>query len=357
MLYAVVMAGGAGTRFWPMSRQRRPKQLLPIAGKQTMLQESVSRIGRAVRPEHTLILTNRAYAREVRRQLPKIPLRNIVGEPVARNTAPCIGVAAMMIERQDPDACVLVVTADHHVHPAQRFRRCVRLAAVQAQQGGRVVTFGIRPTYPSTGYGYIHAGEVIAEKPVRVLQGRSFVEKPSADVAQAFVDSGAYLWNSGMFVFTVREILKLYEEFLPEVYEGMARLRQMLGTRQERKALDNVFTQFPSISIDYGIMNKLTDFRVIEADFAWDDVGSWSAVERLHRKDSDGNVVLGLSELLSSRNSTVVSDEKHLVAMVGMANVIVIHTDDATLVCNKTCEQEVRQLVERLQRKGREQFL
>jgi len=357
MLHAVVMAGGGGTRFWPVSRQQRPKQLLRIVGRKTMLQESVARLGKEVRPEHTWVFTNRAYVAEVRRQLPSIPAANVVGEPVGRNTAPCIGAACAMIAHHDPQACVLVVTADHSVRPAGRFRRCIRTAAAQAAQTGRVVTFGIRPTYPATGYGYIHTGTALSQGPPRVLRGRSFLEKPQATLARRFFKGGRHLWNSGMFVFTVSTILDLFCELLPEVHRGIERIRTSLGTRRARQAFDTAFRKLPSISIDYGIMNKLADFLVVEADFEWDDVGSWSALERLHPKDDHGNISLGLSELLHSNNCTIVSGTKHLVAAVGLENLIVVHTDDATLVCDKAHEQQVRELVAQMRARKRAKYL
>lgn len=357
MLYAVVMAGGVGTRFWPMSRRRQPKQFLPLLGKKSLFQEAVDRIRAEVPSERIIVATNCDYVKEVRRQVPAIPPGNIIGEPVGRNTAPCIGAAAALIARHDPKACMVVVTADHYIHPAARFRRCLRVAAHQAQLSNEVITFGIPPTSPATGFGYIHVGEVLQDKVVRVLRGKGFVEKPDLQTARQFIERGEHLWNSGMFVLTVDTLFRLYRQFLPKVWAGVQRLQKALGTRNEKSVFERAFRRFPSISIDYGVMNKLDAFRVIKADFDWDDVGSWTALERLEGADANKNLVRGAAELLASANCTVISDCDHIVALVGMEDTIVVHTADATLVCKKSHEQQVKVLVDVLGRTARKRFL
>ncbi|MBL7994261.1 mannose-1-phosphate guanylyltransferase [bacterium] len=357
MLYAVIMAGGVGTRFWPRSRSISPKQLLNIFGEKSMIQHTVERIQPLVEANNIYVVTNIQQSATVARQLPQISRENILVEPVGRNTAPCIGLAALHIMEKDPDGVMAVLAADHLIKPVEAFCADIRFAEEIAVKTGASVTLGIIPTRPETGYGYIqyHDHESIGEDR-KAFRVKAFAEKPNTDTAKRFISSGDFLWNSGMFIWKAATILKLIEEFLPELYEGLIEIKSALHHSHYDDVVNRVYRSVKGISIDYGVMEKTKDVYVIKSEFDWNDVGSWEEVYQLSKKDSSGNALTGDHVILDTTNSLVYSAEK-TVAMVGVHDLIVVNTDDALLICRRDQAQDVKKIVDELQRQKRNELL
>jgi mannose-1-phosphate guanylyltransferase len=351
-MFAVIMAGGKGARFWPRSRERMPKHLLDIQGERTIIRETVDRIRPLVPPERTLIVTGRSHAAEVIRQLPEIPVENILIEPIGRNTAPCIGLAAVHIRQRVPDAVMLVLPSDHRIGEEDAFRRVLASAAAAASDGNPLVTIGIRPTGPETGYGYIEQGDPLPGKGGEpVFRVRSFREKPSRERAEEFLRQGNFDWNSGMFVWKASTILAMIEQHLPELHSGLLKIREALGTEREEETVGEVYAAQKGVSIDYGIMEKAGDVLVVPGDFGWSDLGSWDAVWEVSAKDENGNAVRGPFIAIDAGDSLVHSPRK-LVALVGVRDLLVVETDDALLICRRGHSQDVRKVVDALEKKG-----
>jgi mannose-1-phosphate guanylyltransferase len=360
-MYIVILAGGAGARFWPLSRRRHPKQLMSVFGGKSMLQRTVERI-LSLQPERILVITNHLQAAETARQLdylPDVPI-DIIAEPVGRNTAPAIGLAAAVIARHDPEAVMMVLPADHYIVDEERFRATLLRAQAAAQQGS-LVTLGIKPDRPETGYGYIEAvdsPDADGPRPVK-----RFVEKPLLEKALEFLSARNFYWNSGMFVWQVRVILAEIEKHLPALYAGLMQLKVSVGAEGGDLAdlpaqIAGFYGTIESQSIDYGVMEKAAQTVVIPADFGWSDVGSWRALPEVIEPDVDGNVVINAPENTSidSRGCLVYGGGK-LVALMGVKNLIVVNTDDALLVCAGERAQEVKKVVEELERRGLTEYL
>jgi mannose-1-phosphate guanylyltransferase len=338
-MYAVIMAGGRGARFWPRSRESKPKHLLDIVSDKTIIRETVDRISPMIPPEKILVVTGESHAQELIRQLPEIPQENIIVEPVGRNTAPCIGLAALHIKRKAPDAVMLVLPSDHLISDEKQFRKVLNVAATVARCGDYLVTVGIRPTGPETGYGV-----------------RSVREKPNLAQAQALLDQGGFSWNSGMFIWRVSSILTALQQWLPDLYEGLLQIEAALGTASEAAVVGQVYRQARSVSIDYGVMEKARNTLVIPGDFGWSDVGSWDALWEVSPRDEQGNAVRGQAIAIDSRNCLVHSPGK-TVALVGVEDLIIVETGDALLVCKRGCSQDVRKVVDRLEREQKSEYL
>jgi mannose-1-phosphate guanylyltransferase len=392
MLHAVIMAGGSGTRFWPQSRRGRPKQLLRLAGFRTMIQATVDRVATRIPPERTWVVTNRDQAEATAAQLPQLPPANLLIEPCGRNTAPCIGLAAIHLLHADSDAVMLVMPADHVIRPDDAFLAAVEsaVAAVQ-QQPDALVLFGVPPTGPATGYGYIERGkqsgkrnvawtsvhasvtdsgrpiqpslawtEVHATTPFRLPPSpvASFREKPDAATARQYLDAGNFYWNCGIFVWRAEGILAALGEFEPEIHERLLRLQGSLDGLDWEQQLDVEFPQIKSISIDYAVLERSPNVCVIEAPFEWDDVGSWESLPRLAGTDDAGNTVDARHVGLQTRRCIVRStDDGHVVATVGVDDLIIVHTPDATLVARRGDEAGIRELVEELKARGYDDVL
>lgn len=354
MLHAVIMAGGSGTRFWPESREARPKQLLDLAGERTMIQDTVDRLGDLVPLERVLIATNVRLAQAMAEQLPELPAGAILAEPCKRDTAPCIGLSAICISRDDPDATMVVLPADHVIRPSDAFRASLRSAAALVDAApNRIVTFGIPPTYPAETFGYIERGDVLATADApRAFQVRRFCEKPKADAAREFIAAGNFYWNSGIFVWKARTILDALAQHQPEMFARLQAIAAALGGPDYQSTLEREFAAIKGVSIDYAVMEHARDVVVIEAPFAWDDAGSWQALARLRDEDADGNTILGRHLGIDTRGSIVRSHGDHLIVTVGAEDMIVVHTPDATLVASKRDEEKIRQVVEELKRRG-----
>jgi mannose-1-phosphate guanylyltransferase len=359
------MAGGVGSRLWPRSRKNTPKQFLDLISEETMLQDAYRRLLPMIPAEHILIGTGANYVATVRRQLPDLPPANIVVEPSGRGTAPAIGLGALHIqraaERAVSEAVMVVVTADHHIGDAPFFRR-VLLAAAETAQSGSLVTLGITPSFASTGYGYIQRGELLQTLDnIKVYEALRFTEKPDASTAQEFLASGAYSWNSGMFIWQVQAIRAEFERQMPELWAQLGEIESTFDTPEEQAVLERVWSTVTKETIDYGIMEHARDVAVIPADIDWNDIGSWQTLMELLQSDTDvvqsaGNVSTGEHIILDTHN-TLIHSPKKLVATIGLQDLIIVETEDALLVCPQDRCQDVRKVVDLLRARGREDLL
>jgi mannose-1-phosphate guanylyltransferase len=362
MLHAVIMAGGAGTRFWPESRRLRPKQLLPLAGGESLLRATRDRLQHVVGAQHTWVMTAAALVEQVRRELPDVPPEMVVGEPCRRDTAPCIGLAAHLIAQRDRQATMAVLPADHVIQPHDAFQRAVELAAHLVESGrGRIVTFGIRPTYPAESFGYIQRGEPLPPQPpwedLRAFRVQRFREKPKADVARQFLESGTFYWNAGIFVWKVQTILDALALHAPQMGPHLEAIVRAYGRPDFDAVFAKHFAAIQPISIDYAVMEHAPDVLVVEAPFAWDDVGSWQAVARLRGADAQGNTVLGRHLGIDTHNCVVRGQAEHLIVTLGVHDLLIVQTPDATLVADRRHEEAVREVVRRIEEAGWEQYL
>ena len=352
---ALIMAGGRGERFWPKSRINMPKQFLSLTGDgKTMIQLTVDRISPLVDSRDIYIATNRSYKKMVMEQLPELPEENILCEPIGRNTAPCIGLGAVHIASKYDDAVMYVLPSDHLITHPQIFRRTLNDAAEVAEQGNNLVTIGITPVYPETGYGYIKF------RPEDTLGAAyavdCFVEKPDLETARQYIRSQQYLWNSGMFTWKVSTILGNIKAFMPEMYEGLLRIGDAIGTDGQDTVLEREFHAFQSVSIDYGVMEKAKNIYILSGSFGWDDVGSWLALERMQTRDEFGNVVSGNVVSIDTKN-TIIQGNGKLIATVGIENLIIIDTADATLICEKNSTGDIKKVIENLRICNRTEYL
>lgn len=343
---ALIMAGGRGERFWPKSRMSLPKQFLSLTddGK-TMIQLTVERILPLVNIEDIYIATNRDYKALVLEQLPNIPEENILCEPVGKNTAPCIGLGAVHIQKKYGDAIMMVLPSDHLIKYTSIFVNTLTDACEVAEQGENLVTLGITPDSPETGYGYI---KFIPDRTLgRAFAVERFVEKPNLETAKEYVASEQYFWNSGMFIWKVSTILNNIKSFLPDTFEGLERIQAAVGTEQQESVLEKEFYQFQSESIDYGIMEKASNIYILTGAFGWDDVGSWLAVGRIKTSNEFGNVINGNVVTVNTKNSIIQGGEK-LIAIVGVQDMIVVDTEDALLICDKDSAGDIKKVLENL---------
>ena len=355
-MYAVIMAGGSGTRLWPCSRRGRPKQLLNLLSDRTMLREAYERVAPLVADERVFVVTNRVYADVVREQIPELPAGNVIGEPEGHGTAPCIGLAAIYLKRLDPQGVMAVLTADHYIEREEGLRRALQ-AAAQVAEEGHLVTLGIVPTGPATGYGYIRRGELLARiGEFEVYRAEQFTEKPSLAMAREFLRIGRYYWNSGMFVWKVSTILGEIERHMPRFYGQLMEIEAALGTEREREVLEQVWAGVEDEMIDYGVMERAEDVVVIPVDIGWSDMGDWATLYKLLPADERGNVVIGEHVGLDTAGSLIYGT-KRLIATIGLRNMIVVETEDAVLVCPKERAQDVKKLVEMLKGIGKDKYL
>ena len=346
---AVIMAGGRGERFWPKSRNNRPKQFLSLTSDgETMIQKTVKRLSPLVSAEDIFIVTNAAYADLVNDQLPDVPRENILCEPCARNTAPCIAFAAAIIQKKYGDAMMLVLPSDHLIGYENIYIKTLQTAIRTAEEGNNLVTIGITPAYPETGYGYINFGKEAGD----AYEVERFVEKPDLPTAKKYLASGKYLWNSGMFVWKASAIMYNMKQFMPEIHDGAVRIGNSYGTDSYEETLIKEFTAFTSESVDFGIMEKASDIYTIPGSFGWDDVGSWLAVERINETDDKKNYFDGDVIAVDSERTTVCGG-KRLVAAIGTRDIVIVDTDDVLLVCSKNNTQDVKKVIAQLKEHGR----
>lgn len=355
---AVIMAGGKGERFWPRSRKSLPKQFLNLTddGK-TMIQLTIERLKSLVSIDDTYIVTNKDYKHLILEQIKGIPEENILLEPIAKNTAPCIGLAAMHIKRKYEDAVMLVLPSDHLIKYNEIYIDTLREAIAVAQEDSNLITIGITPSYPETGYGYINFGRDEDDiKRNNVYRVKRFVEKPNIETAKEYLASGKYLWNSGMFVWKASTIIHNFEKLLPEMHHGLNKIYETIGTEDEQRILEREFENFKGESIDYGIMERADNIYTIPGSFGWDDVGSWLSLERINRTNDDGNVIKGNVITINSKKSIIQAEDK-LIATIGIENLIVVDTEDALLIVDKDSTQDVKKVIENLKICNRYEYL
>ncbi len=352
---ALIMAGGRGERFWPKSRKSLPKQFLSLTDDgRTMIQLTVERIRPLIDLEDIYISTNRAYRGLVMEQLPGIPPENILCEPVGRNTAPCIGLGAVHIAKKYEDAVMMVLPSDHLIKYNQMFLNALKDGCSIAEKGKNLVTIGITPDYPETGYGYIKFLPQQADGNAYAVD--RFVEKPDMETAKEYLESEEYLWNSGMFIWKVSTILDNMKSMLPDLHQGLFNIAEAIGTDKQEMVLEKVFPELESVSIDYGVMEKAENIFILPGVFGWDDVGSWLAVERIQKSNESGNVVTGNIITINSKNN-IIQGGKKLIAAVGLENLIIVDTEDATLICDKGSTPDIKLVLENLKICNREEYL
>jgi mannose-1-phosphate guanylyltransferase/mannose-6-phosphate isomerase len=354
-MFAVIMAGGSGTRFWPLSREKMPKQLLKIGAEDTLIQETVKRVLPLIHREDIFVVTNHSLSDAINMQLSakfgESWDMNFILEPEARNTAPALGLAALHLNRIDPDGIMVVFSADHSIRKADEFLSLLRKAG-NAASHDYLVTLGIKPDRPETGYGYIKAGEpcAVLDDQSGVCKVEAFVEKPNIETAREYVKQGRYYWNSGIFIWKTNALLREIEKHAPSLYKGLMEIQNNIGTDRETEVIGQVFKTLESISIDYAVMEKTDRAAVIPADIGWSDVGSWTALDNVSGRDTSGNVITGNVIDIDSHDSIIYA-EKRLVATIGLKDVVVVDTPDATLVCSKDRAQDVKKVVEELKKR------
>ena len=342
-LYAVIMAGGVGSRFWPRSKKKLPKQLIKIFGDLTMIQATVERLSGLVENENIFVITNELQRPEVVKQLSHIPEENIIEEPFGRNTAACIGLASIIIKAKDPDAVTMVLPADHIIKEKDLFTETIKNAAKFADESKGLVTIGINPTRPETGYGYIQINDKEISK--NIFKVYTFAEKPNYATALRFLESGDFFWNSGMFIWRVDAILDEIKNLMPDLYEGLITIQDSFAKKNYKEVLGNVYGQLKKISIDYGIMEKSSKVYLTKGMFTWSDVGSWEEVYQLSEKNKDGNALVGKVFTDMVVDSYIYSPDK-MTAVIGLDNIIVINHEDTVLVCRRDKAQNVKEIVD-----------
>lgn len=348
--YGVIMAGGGGTRFWPMSTREEPKQFLNLSGQDILINETIDRQRGFIDPGDIFVVTNKTQAELMRtRTGGRLLEDHVLAEPAARNTAACIGYAATEIVNKYGDGVMCIFAADHHIRDEQEYTRVLQEAVRTVEETDALVTIGIHPTFPSTGYGYIKNSEVEG-RPYRKVE--EFVEKPDLETAGAYVAAGEYAWNSGMFVWKASTILRYFKELLPDIYACLEEIGAAMGTEREQEVIDRVYPVIPKISVDYGIMERAKGVLMLEGDFGWSDVGSWDTLDTVRKRDSQGNIQSGDTLLLDSKNCVVYGQDK-LIAAVGLEDLVIVEGKTAILVCPVSQAQRVKEVVERLEEEGR----
>jgi len=354
--YAAIMAGGVGTRLWPLSRQTRPKQALQLIGGRTMFQHAVDRLAPLFPAEHIFVVTGKNHARILRPQTPQLPDKNFILEPMGRDSGPAVGLGAIHLRRRDPDAVMAMLTADHYIADVERFRG-VLAAAEKVARSGKIVTLGIQPGFPSTGFGYIQQGESLGQfDGFAAYRAVKFTEKPDAATANIFFESGQYSWNSGMFIWHVDRVLAEFQRQRPQMYHQLMTIANALGTPDEAHVLAKTWPQIEKRSVDFAIMEGAENVAVIPVEMGWSDVGSWATLLDIVSGDDRGNVVSG-EHLGIGTTGTLVHGENRLVVTIGLEDMIIVDTDDVVLICPKDRAQEVKAVVDRLRSEGRNGLL
>jgi mannose-1-phosphate guanylyltransferase len=344
-LYAVVMAGGRGERFWPLSSETLSKPFLPLLGEKTMIQETVERITQLIPNERILIVLSRDLFSIARKQLPEIPEKNFILEPFGRDTAACIGLASLYVEKRDKDASVVVLAADHLIKGKEAFFKTIKNSLKFLRKNDYITTIGIKPTRPETGYGYIEPGEEVenidGESFYRVAR---FIEKPTPSMADQYLKTGRYCWNSGMFIWRNTTIQKSLSLYMPELWGGLMNIKQSLGSKEEEKVIEREFAKFKRISIDYGVLEKNPHVAVVPAGFDWDDVGTWTALERIYTPDESGNVVVG-KHAGKDTSDCIILSQNQMVATLGVKDLVIVQAEGKILVCHKDKAAHLKEIV------------
>ncbi|MDD3369192.1 MAG: mannose-1-phosphate guanylyltransferase [Lachnospiraceae bacterium] len=362
--YGVIMAGGGGTRFWPLSRKKMPKQFLNLTGRETMVNETADRLMKSLDKDDIFVVTNKTQVPQMEKiTTGRLKKDHILAEPAARNTAACIGYAAIEILKKYGDGIMCILPSDAYVQDEDTFAAIINQAIETAEKTDKLITVGIKPTFPCTGYGYIKYREAdasiskdIKNQATTCLKVEDFVEKPDLETAESYLADGGYAWNSGMFIWKASVILKYFEKLLPDVYTCLQEIEKALGTPEEKGVIEKVYPVIPKISIDYGIMERADSVLMLEGNFGWNDVGSWDTLSALHEADDLGNITVGDHFNIDTTNCIAYAQSK-LIATVGVDNLIIVETPDAVLVCAKDRAQDVKNIVEGLDQAGLEQYL
>lgn len=355
-VYNVIMAGGGGTRFWPLSRQANPKQLLNLSGDDALINETIKRINSLSNKENLFIVTNKTQVELLKQTVGNMcEHSNILIEPSARNTAAAIGYAAFNIMKKYGDGIMCVYPSDHYIKDEDEFLNILNKSINVAKESDKLVTIGIKPTFPSTGYGYINfnRNNLFDEAAYDVID---FVEKPNYETAKSYVQSGQYVWNSGMFVWKVSKILEDFKRYLPKIFYKLEKMSGFIGTSNEEEKIKEIYPTIPSISIDYGVMERSNDVVVVPGDFGWNDVGSWDVLGAIYPTDKEGNIKRGENITIDTKDCIVYSEDK-LISTVGVKNLIVVSTEDSVMVCKKDKAQDVKKIVEKLKEKDSIMYL
>jgi len=351
------MAGGSGTRFWPRSKTAKPKQYLNIFGDDSLLQSTIKRFSTFTEAENIYIVSGKSQATVLEEQTPMLPKNNLIYEPVGKNTLPCIGLAAMFAEKENADGIMVVSPSDHLIENDELFKDTVLAAAKIADEKDGIVTIGITPTYPATGYGYVQTAEnITGSEKINQFKVERFVEKPNESTATEYLKQGGFYWNSGLFVFKISVFLDAVKEFAPELYADLRKIQADLGNPSFGQTLDTIYRAVESISVDYGIMEHAKNIYLVEGNFHWNDLGSWESVYLADEKDKNGNAGSGESIFLDTKNSYVYS-EKGLVAVVGLEDVIVVQDGNTTLVCKRENAEDIRKIIDQLKSENKNQYL
>lgn len=355
--YVAIMAGGIGSRFWPMSRTNFPKQFLDILNTgRTLIQSTFDRFSAFIPTENIYVVTSEAYRDIVKQQLPEIPVENILCEPSRKNTAPCIAYVSYKLAQLNPDANLICAPADHLILDQEAFKQTCLAALEFTDNIKALLTLGIKPTNPNTGYGYIQFEQLAVSN--NIYKVKTFTEKPDKDLAKTFVASGDFLWNSGIFVWQVRNIVKAFEQFLPELHEIFDGEKASYNTAQEQEAIDRIYPQCVNISIDYGIMEKADNVYVIPSSFGWSDLGTWASAYETIEKDYLDNAVAGNQVMVFDANKNMVhADNNKLIVIQGLEDYIVVDTKDVLLICQKDKEQEIKEYVAEVKRNKGEKYI
>ncbi|MBU1919765.1 NTP transferase domain-containing protein [bacterium] len=356
MLHAVIMAGGIGARFWPKSRRNNPKQVIDLLGEGPMIQQTLRRISDIVSPENRWIVTNQEQADLFVKLIPELADARFIIEPMGRNTAPAIGLAAVRLLKEDPDAVMLVLPADHRIADHYAFRSCLLTAAEIVKDSEALATIGIEPTRPETGYGYIQIDRSQPQIRENVFPVKTFAEKPNPQTAKLFLESGEFFWNSGMFIWRADSIMRHIHDNLPDWYSGLQNIRVALDTDKEKEITQRVFHSNKGISIDYGVMENAQDVIIIKGNFGWSDVGSWDEVWRVRDHDAQGNALEGEAITVDASDNLILAKDK-MIAVLGLSKLAVVETDDVILICPLAEAQRVRDIVVALEKKNQLKYL
>lgn len=360
-LHVLVLAGGSGTRFWPQSRRSVPKQFLPLAGEDSLLAETIARVDGLVPADNVWVLTRQDLQDGVAARVPGMRTDRIIAEPEARDTAPCLVLAAARIAQVDPEATLLILPADHMIVEPDKFRQCIQGAVTSLGEIDGLLTFGVAPTYPATGYGYVQRRDEpgISAGDSRCYAVDGFREKPTEEKAKEYIADGRYLWNAGIFLWHLNTFREALERCSPDLWQGWQRLHELGAALEDpsEPAVAERFRELPRISIDYALMEKADNVRVVIADFPWDDIGSWSAVGRYHAHDAAGNVTRGRVQLSDGRDNTILATGERVVAVLGVEGLVVVDTPDALLICPRDRAEEVKKLVDGVKEQGWEEVL
>lgn len=357
-MYAAIIAGGSGTRLWPKSRHESPKQFQNLYSDSTMLQDTVTRLESLMPRENIFVIANKSHETIVNEQLPWLPEGNFVGEPMGKDTAPAVGVIATIIHHKDPNAVILVSPADHVILKQKAFLKLLKVGEQIAGQDSNIVTIGIKPTGPETGYGYIEMSENHnSVDDVNVHEVISFKEKPDLKTAEEYVTSWSYVWNSGMFIWRAKTILDLFEEHAPDIHKLLMQFDSAIGTPDESKVFEQVYNEFPRISVDYAILEHAKNIFVIPASIGWSDLGNWVSLRDVKEPDKDDNIIIGDYVGLDTHSCIIHAEHGRLIATVGLDNLIVVDSGDAILVLPAVRSQEIKQLLDEIKKQGKAKYL